>query len=119
MLIIATAFLIGCKPPQTFNNNTYTSQDLKGTWQDDSGATIVITVLDRKAFVTSIVDYDGEVFNVLASGPEDGLFHWQAYVPSSDTSFDVWIDSVDEGSAQSHWSNSNDASGTEGLTRVD
>lgn len=116
MLVVMTAFLIGCKPAQSFSGG-YTSRDLEGAWLDDSGTTAVIKVADRQALVTSIVDSDGEVFQVVESGRDQGLFHWTAYVPSTSTTYEVWIDSVDGDSATSRWRNDTDE-GREGLTRV-
>jgi len=117
MLIITTALLLGCTPPERFDNG-YTSRDIEGAWLDETNTVTTITRAGSTAQVTSIVDGDdGEAYTVLASGPDEGLFHWRYLVPSTGYTVDIWIDAVDRDAALTHWSNSAGAAGAEQMTR--
>ena len=60
------------------------NQTLVGEWKDPSGAVVIIGRASGGATVTSVVDYDGEIFTVLRSGWEGSEFSWTYEVPSTE-----------------------------------
>lgn len=89
---------------------------LLGTWTADNGGTATVELVGGEPTFTSLVDYDGEVFQVQSSEWGDGVFEWTYLVPSTGYIVHEVVTSADRGSLCTIWSNQNDR-GTSCYTR--
>ncbi len=87
-----------------------------GEWLDEGGAVTTIEVQEREPVITSIVDYDGEVFVMESTVWQGGALVWSYNVPSSETYVVIAATSIEGDQLCTTWSNAND-SGTECYTR--
>lgn len=76
----------------------------------------IVELVGGEPTFTSLVDYDGEVFQVQSSEWGDGVFEWTYLVPSTGYIVHEVVTSADRGSLCTIWSNQNDR-GTSCYTR--
>ncbi len=109
--------LMGC--PKNVESADYAAaKALAGTWQDESGGTYTIGLSGKTPEMLEVVDYDGEVFQILATGMRDGLFYVTYLVPSTQYTVDITItDQPSADTLSTAWRNQYD-SGDETWTRV-
>lgn len=122
MTLIALASLTGCMkiPPGAVG----TPSELAGVWTDDGGAVFIIEQAGRsRAELVSVVDYDGEAFQVQRSGYEGAQWTLDYVVPSTQYQVHVKVLAVEDDELTTTWSNvAPDGStngGQEQMTRVD
>ncbi len=92
---------------------------LVGLWTPSmtDGERTTIVTRGGQAQVVSIIDSDGEAFDVKLSGWQDGHFGWVYRVPSTGYIVTVDVDSVAGDRMQTTWTN-HERSGSEELTRL-
>ena len=91
----------------------FAPEALVGTWKDEGDATYII---DPGPTMRSVVDYEGESFEIQSQGWIPGAYTWTYLVPSTGYVVTMKISSVEGDVASSTWSNAND-SGSETLMR--
>ncbi|RME28316.1 MAG: hypothetical protein D6798_02645 [Deltaproteobacteria bacterium] len=92
---------------------------LVGEWtpsMHDGERTTIVTRRGR-ARVVSIIDHDGEVFDVKLSGWQDDRFTWVYRVPSTGYIVVVEVDAVTADRMQTTWTN-HERTGHEELIRI-
>lgn len=95
--------LTACKKVSPTNAMSAESQMLEGVWKSESGMTATIA----RDEVTSLVDYDDEVFVVLRSGWEEQGFSMHYEVPSTQYLVTFRITDISESTLQYAWNNTN------------
>jgi hypothetical protein len=90
----------------------YSPSALKGTWLDESGTAYTFSG-GSKPKVKKILDTDGEIFETLWSGWNEGQFQLVYRVPSTGYVVIVTITGVEAHVAETAWVNDHLASGTE------
>ncbi len=97
--------LTACKkaPPDYTMSLKAASQALEGVWKSETGMTATI----EHDEVTSLVDYDDEVFVVLSSGWEEQGFSMHYEVPSTQYLVTMRITGIDDSALQYDWNNTN------------
>ncbi len=94
------------------------SPDLVGVWEDtDTGTQFTIAMQGDVAHVTSIVDDDGELFEIRAEGWENGQLTWTYFVPSTGYENKFVVTSIGAEMLDSTWAGTG-GSGTQALARV-
>lgn len=95
----------------------YSTDKLLGTWQNDAGGVLTIDDGRHGPMVQSIIDYDGEVFELQTSGWTGTSFGWAYRVPS--TSFEVSETVIEATSTalSTTWSNQTGDEGEDHWTR--
>lgn len=105
---VALLSLAGCPHAGGPSNSAERAIDamLAGSWKDEGGTEHTITATRSGARVVSIVDYDREVFTVLASGWTDAGFTWTYNVPSTGYEVTMRVDDMpDPNTLSVSWSN--------------
>ncbi len=91
---------------------------LVGVWEDtDTGTRFTVAMQRGVAHVTSIVDSDGEVFEIRAEGWEDGKLTWTYFVPSTSYENTFVVTQIGRDMLDSTWAGTG-GSGTQALARV-
>lgn len=78
---------------------------LEGLWRDEGGAAYRFDVTGKSLTCTSIVDYDGEIFEVQSSGWDDGVFEWVYRVPSTGYVVSHRVVTVEDDQFNAFWEN--------------
>ena len=102
---LALALLLACAPK---------TSPLAGPWLDSS--TNALTTISPKGVVTSIVDGDGEKFEIRSSVREGDAVTWVYYVPSTGYTVTIEARPLGDGVAIT-WFNDKGGSGQEVWTR--
>jgi len=108
-----------CPKQSTFQppGAVYDARDLVGSWQDEGGAITRFALDDQAVVVSSIVDSDGEVFQVRTSGWVASAYQWIYLVPSTGYVVTTTVDSIAGDSMQTRWQNAY-SEGREEMVRV-
>lgn len=95
------------------------SQALVGVWRDtDTDTRFTVQLKDGVAHLVSVIDDDGEVFEIRQQGWEDGRLTWTYYVPSTQYQNTFVITTIGPNMLDSTWTGTS-GSGTQALERVE
>jgi hypothetical protein len=100
---LALMFLLACGPKAP--------PDLVGNWVDTE--TQSITSISKKGVATSVVDGDGEVYEVKASVRDGDRITYVYFVPSTGYTVTIEATPMRDGRLDVTWSNDRGASGRE------
>lgn len=112
MPILLSLALAGCAKHAPSNAVEYV-----GPWQDEGGSVTYISQDGRDLEVTSIIDYDGEVFEVMGTSYTGGQLNWTYLVPSTGYVVTIRVMSLEGDQMCTTWENAYDT-GMECYTRV-
>lgn len=93
------------------------AKQIAGSWLDEGGARYVIRRKGKRVWVESIVDSDGEVFEILEHRDESE-FTFVYRVPSTDYVVTIAVLSSDDDALQTAWQNAH-AKGIETFRRTE
>lgn len=112
MSILLSLALAGCAKHAPSN-----AADYVGAWEDEGGSVTTIDKSGRALEVTSIIDTDGEVFEVKGTGYVGGQLNWTYLVPSTGYVVTIRVLSLEGDQLCATWENAYDH-GNECYTRV-
>ena len=117
LLTALVVLLIGC-PKHPIDPMVEAAQAMAGTWMDPGGCHFTIALQDDTPKMTSVVDADGEPFQIQSTGWRDGHFHGIYLVPSTGFLVDITIlDQPGPDELHTEWKNPLD-SGRESWSRI-
>jgi hypothetical protein len=91
---------------------------LAGIWADEGGGQrTTISMVSGQPTVTSIIDADGEKFEVRRSGYQGGNYSWDYHVPSTGYDVHIQVNALNGDRMETTWSN-HVSSGDEALVRL-
>lgn len=102
------------KPPI----DRHIKRQLPGLWKDESGAEHRIIRARKTPAVASIIDADGETFQVDRSGWTGSGYTWDYTVPSTGFAIHVQVESIEDDVMRITWTNDRDLAGSEVLVRL-
>ncbi|MCF7792913.1 MAG: hypothetical protein K9N09_03290 [Candidatus Cloacimonetes bacterium] len=93
------------------------AEGLHGTWEESGGTIYKIEVMDELVNIISIVDSDGEAFEVQETKWEEGILSWTYLVPSTEYVVNMHSTAITEDTIICDWQNDY-AEGSETLTKI-
>jgi hypothetical protein len=118
-LALCGPLLSACPRPTTVDApvDPAIRRHLAGTWVGANGAEVLITYAGGEHVVQSVVDGDGEVFQVMRSGWTSEGYTFDYLVPSSSYQVHTVVLAASAEALDVRWSNDHGADGTEILRR--
>jgi hypothetical protein len=92
-------------PPNLSMSISAADRMLQGSWRSDGGMIATIGAVSGETVVTSLVDYDDEVFVVLTSGWEEAGFSMHYEVPSTKYLVTIRLTDIQQDALQYAWNN--------------
>ncbi|NOY26582.1 MAG: hypothetical protein GXP62_11970 [Oligoflexia bacterium] len=117
MFLLLLSIACASKHVPTGVDVPYTAADLVGDWRNEGAGEITIVDQRGKPVVQSVVDYDGEVFEILGFGWGEDGYSWSYRVPSTDYHITETVLSIDGDSLHTSWSNQNGDTGKDTWSR--